>query len=242
MAAITRAQVHAAYSLAGPVYDGSTTFEVAAAELRDQHGLNISSARDFLSAYRRMLRGQVFKRSLSASALEYFLSSIFRERGAEFASNAVAASWKHIAYAEAIEKTRLRKLRSVVEAFQSSLSGFPSAQVEASAFEAAVVKSSQDSSAARMKRIKASNPAPATYFAITKVHVRNPDIVAEVLARAAGICGSCKKAAPFLRKAGGTPYLEVHHQIQLAQGGQDTLENAVALCPNCHRELHYGET
>ena len=29
--------------------------------------------------------------------------------------------------------------------------------------------------------------------------------------------------------------------MYLADGGADTVENAIAVCPNCHRELHYGE-
>ena len=28
--------------------------------------------------------------------------------------------------------------------------------------------------------------------------------------------------------------------LRLADGGPDTVENAVALCPNCHRRLHYS--
>jgi predicted HNH restriction endonuclease len=38
-----------------------------------------------------------------------------------------------------------------------------------------------------------------------------------------------------------TPYLEVHHVMPLGEGGDDTLENAAALCPLCHRELHFGK-
>lgn len=45
--------------------------------------------------------------------------------------------------------------------------------------------------------------------------------------------------APFKRES-GSPFLEAHHVRRLADGGEDTIENAVALCPNCHRELHYG--
>ncbi|AWV01316.1 hypothetical protein DM992_11800 [Burkholderia sp. JP2-270] len=54
------------------------------------------------------------------------------------------------------------------------------------------------------------------------------------------ICGGCGKPAPFQRKSTGRPYLEVHHVLPLAQGGHDTVANAIALCPNCHREQHYG--
>ncbi|MGL6002403.1 MAG: HNH endonuclease, partial [Plesiomonas sp.] len=55
-----------------------------------------------------------------------------------------------------------------------------------------------------------------------------------------GCCQKCKNEAPFNRKSDGTPYLEVHHKIFLSDGGEDTVENSIALCPNCHRELHFG--
>ena len=71
--------------------------------------------------------------------------------------------------------------------------------------------------------------------------VRNPDVIADVLERALGICERCGNKAPFTRKSDGTPYLEVHHKIMLAEGGEDTVQNAVALCPNCHRMAHYGD-
>ncbi len=69
---------------------------------------------------------------------------------------------------------------------------------------------------------------------------RNPYVVAEVLYRANGVCGRCSEAAPFVRRSDGKPFLEVHHKLPLAEGGEDTVENAIALCPNCHREAHYA--
>ena len=42
--------------------------------------------------------------------------------------------------------------------------------------------------------------------------------------------------APFAR-ADGDAYLATHHVVWLAQGGSDTVENTVALCPNCHRKM-----
>ena len=36
-------------------------------------------------------------------------------------------------------------------------------------------------------------------------------------------------------------YLETHHIVPLHEGGDDTSENVIALCPNHHREAHYGE-
>ena len=35
-------------------------------------------------------------------------------------------------------------------------------------------------------------------------------------------------------------YLEIHHVKRLADDGSDRITNAIALCPNCHREFHHG--
>jgi len=73
----------------------------------------------------------------------------------------------------------------------------------------------------------------------TRVYKRSPYVVAEVLLRANGKCQSCNRDAPFV-KEDGTPFLEVHHIEWLSKGGEDSVENAIALCPNCHRQAHYG--
>jgi hypothetical protein len=75
---------------------------------------------------------------------------------------------------------------------------------------------------------------------VTTVFVRNPGVIRKVLERAGGFCEDCRAAAPFRRSSDGTPYLEVHHLMRLADGGLDTVENARALCPNCHRRAHDG--
>lgn len=71
-------------------------------------------------------------------------------------------------------------------------------------------------------------------------YARDPDIRAWVLKRAGARCELCSNKAPFV-KEDGTPFLEIHHITQLSHGGPDTPENTVALCPNCHRHLHYGK-
>lgn len=60
-----------------------------------------------------------------------------------------------------------------------------------------------------------------------------------VLSRAGRVCEGCKADAPFATP-GGFPYLEPHHAVGLAKGGPDDPRNVIALCPNCHRRVHYG--
>ena len=68
---------------------------------------------------------------------------------------------------------------------------------------------------------------------------RDVRVVAYVLNVAKGSCEVCTKPSPFT-KSDGAPYLEVHHLRRLADGGSDTVQNTIAVCPNCHRELHHG--
>lgn len=66
------------------------------------------------------------------------------------------------------------------------------------------------------------------------------DLVREyVLERAAGVCECCGREAPFLKKD-GTPFLEVHHIRRLTDSGPDDPRHVAGICPNCHREAHYG--
>ncbi|WP_374725706.1 HNH endonuclease [Tardiphaga robiniae] len=55
-----------------------------------------------------------------------------------------------------------------------------------------------------------------------------------------GVCEECGKEAPFLKESDGKPYLEVHHVTPLSMGGADTIDNTIAVCPNCHRQYHHG--
>jgi 5-methylcytosine-specific restriction protein A len=107
-------------------------------------------------------------------------------------------------------------------------------------FDNAVGKSLSDTTAQRRKRLQTALKTPPRVPIIIWGFARNPDVVAEVTMRAKGECEGCKEKAPFLRRKDETPYLEVHHIKQLADDGEDTVENAIALCPNCHRKKHYG--
>lgn len=116
----------------------------------------------------------------------------------------------------------------------------PSAESWHDAFEARVESARGETAQVRKSRLAKAPRIPPRVNVTTTIYDRNPDVVAEALERAQGICGQCKKPAPFNRKSDDTPYLEAHHKIKLADGGEDTVENAIALCPNCHREAHYG--
>jgi len=240
MASIDLNHIKAAFDSAAKVYDGVSSIEQAAVRLRDDHGLNENSARNFLLQYRCMLNGEVYKRTQSPLALSYFLPKIHETRGREAAENAIAATWMHIAYYEQLQNTRLMKLRKVLTTFENGLSGIFSQKVFEAKFTAAVSESLRTSQFDRQARLAKASKKAKVIQVTTNLYQRNPDVVVEVLLRANGVCEICKQSAPFNRRSDGSPYIEVHHKTQLAHGGDDTVENAIAACPNCHRKAHFG--
>ena len=107
-------------------------------------------------------------------------------------------------------------------------------------FEEKVTKALQLTSEERLSKINNYPEYPSASEKKAVTFNRNPYVVAEVLERANGKCEFCNQFAPFNRISDGTPFLEVHHIKSLSDGGKDTIENAIALCPNCHRGAHYG--
>ncbi|WP_224984855.1 HNH endonuclease [Geomonas agri] len=89
----------------------------------------------------------------------------------------------------------------------------------------------------KMNAVPPGQQSPTQSTITTLSYFRDPSVKTWVLQASRGHCEACTKPAPFANKD-GLPYLEVHHVITLAEGGPDTVNNAVALCPNCHRRCH----
>lgn len=105
--------------------------------------------------------------------------------------------------------------------------------------EKSIKRSISGNDDARRERLKNSNKIPRKISLITSGYIRNSDVIAEVIKRANGICELCGHKAPFYKASDRSLYLEVHHWTPLAEKGEDTVENAAALCPNCHKQAHY---
>lgn len=88
-----------------------------------------------------------------------------------------------------------------------------------------------------VKRSKMSREDRKPQKTETIVYYRDPYLKEMVKRIAEGKCQYCGAKAPFKDK-NNEPYLEEHHVKRLADGGSDTIDNVVAICPNCHRKIH----
>lgn len=85
------------------------------------------------------------------------------------------------------------------------------------------------------------NTEPRTTKVVSDTYNRDLKVKQYTLRRAQGVCDLCEQPAPFTTKS-GEAYLESHHVVPLAKKGKDSIINTVALCPNCHRLMHYGKS
>lgn len=232
--------------IARKVMDGKTTRAEGARILSMKTGIPVSSAGIVIAAYLNISLGLVFKRTLSASDLEFFIASTLNDGNSLRLQNALLALRLHIEYRKSGGFSAI-KSSAILEKYGGNLeeiSGIHKTPIYLNSlineFFEQVDVANELSSEERKKRLLNAPKHPKRVLRLVYVFERNADVVAEVLKRAQGYCEGCKKKAPFQRRSNGTAYLEVHHRQPLSEDGEDTVENAVALCPNCHRKSHFG--
>ncbi len=84
------------------------------------------------------------------------------------------------------------------------------------------------------------NPRPQQIVQTINTYPRNNAIKNYVKKRSNYSCEKPYCNYQAFIKENGERYIEVHHIIPLSEGGEDSIYNTVALCPNCHRALHYA--
>jgi hypothetical protein len=70
-------------------------------------------------------------------------------------------------------------------------------------------------------------------------YIRSREVRSRVLIRSRGRCELCD--SPGFQMSDGSIFMETHHVVPLSENGADIDTNVVALCPNHHREAHYGQ-
>ena len=83
------------------------------------------------------------------------------------------------------------------------------------------------------------NPFPNRAKTVSTFIQRDNNVRRYVLKRSKGKCEYCRRRGFLSRN--GKFYVETHHIIALCNEGRDTVDNVIALCPQHHREAHYGK-
>jgi len=240
---VSDAMIEAAYLCGVDILAGGRTRSAGIAALVRDLDTKERTARAYVDCYIAMRTGRLSKLTVSAKGLRFLLEKIASE-GLPHLAVALGVLQAHIDYLESLwasngKFTRELGMRAVCDEFTAAVRSQAVPHPSIEAFEAEVLAKLKLTPKERAQELQSASGKPGSYIVFTRVFHRSPSVVAEVLLRAGGVCEGCRKPAPFAR-ADGRPYLEVHHRVRLADDGLDTVANAIALCPNCHRESHYG--
>ena len=195
-----------------------------------------ASVRSYLEMRQKDLEGKKYKKKeyyqrLSTQFSRTEKSFEYRMQNISYVFSLMGRDWvKGLKPAKNVGVNVFREIEEIIAAFENKLPN------EYASFQNDVVNSRKNT-----KKIPPiGSKKPKKSLTSSTKYLRDPEVVAWVLNFANGICECCKRSAPFIKEDGDT-FLEVHHLKQLADGGSDTTTNAIAVCPNCHRELHFGK-
>lgn len=247
MGNITDTMIDRAYELAKLVRTEAMKPSDATRELEQEMGMAPKSAVAYMHALRHLARGDRYTRRISNTAAKRYLQFFERDDGRGGLERALTSFKAHTQY---LENTRTKQSQPgmwrIIDEFSRRLGREPIRIESLANFRGREEAEWQTARTLTMEELKAraltARAGPVTPVVLTTAYrQRNPFVREYVLRQAAGICQACGEPAPFKRKGYKEPFLEVHHLIPLAEDGDDTVENAIALCPNCHREAHHGE-
>lgn len=90
------------------------------------------------------------------------------------------------------------------------------------------------------KVLEVSHAKPEKREYLIETYARNKGWVAEAKNRFGVYC-MCSHCKNTFNKPDGFPYIEVHHIIPMAEGGEDGLWNLAVLCAHHHRMAHFAD-
>lgn len=90
------------------------------------------------------------------------------------------------------------------------------------------------------KVLEVSQARPEKREYLIETYARNKGWVAEAKNQFGVYC-MCFHCKNTFNKPDGSPYIEVHHIIPMAEGGEDGLWNLAVLCAHHHRMAHFAD-
>jgi len=231
--------VPVAYSLAKEVYLDNITFTEGTRRLVKDYKLNPHSAADYITNFRCMRDGQIFKRTNNAFSLNYFLENIQKDFGNSGLKNALHAFSLHIPYYETSGKKKVNavQMREIHRYFSLKLN-LNLDEIEQSEIESQLLGGKKDKNKviAELLAVKQSDAETVIINHVT--YKRDNATVAKIKYVRDFQCQIC---AGFVLMKNGSRYVEAAHITPKHEKGCETPSNILVLCPNHHKEFDLGD-
>lgn len=202
------------------------TMTGAARKISAATGMAQSSAMTHVINLRHMLRGERYRRRLSAQTTEAFLDFILRDYGQEGLRRALSALMQHIEYYEATSGTNSVSDRAIHARFKE----IAEREQEPPSFPDEVQGNPEQYVEGAVKQV------------LVNMYERSQEARNACIAHYGCKCTVCGFDFESAYGELGRGYIHVHHLQELSTIGAEYVVDYIAhlrpVCPNCHAMLH----
>lgn len=224
MSKITLDIIERVYKISKQFYFSEITFSQAVDILVSSHKMNKNSMADYIYAFKHLMEGEEYTRTISYAGTKYYLENILKDFGIEKFEKAIASVKLHIKYYENLQNITMKKQRKLLE----ELTNLESSNI---------VYPDEISKNEEIKILEGSKKQ-----VLVNVYERDTKARQACLEEFGYICKIC--GFDFEKKYGliGKEFIHVHHLIPLSEIKEEyevnPIEDLIPVCPNCHAMLH----
>lgn len=224
MSKITLDIIKKVYKISKKFYFSEITFSEAVNILATSYEMNKNSMADYIYAFKHLMDGEEYTRTISYTGTKYYLENILKDFGIDKFQKAIYSVQLHINYYEKLQNITMKKQRKLLEELTNLKSNN-------------IVYPDEISKKEETKILEGSKKQ-----VLVNVYERDSKARQKCLDKFGYICKICN--FDFEKKYGsiGKEFIHVHHLIPLSELNKEyevnPLEDLIPVCPNCHAMLH----
>lgn len=227
----------AAYGYAKKVIEKQLTFTEARDQLAEEQRMNPNSAVGLINNVKAMVKGEEYKRTTNLFTVSLILSRIQADFGDYVLAKALGSVEKHIDYYENRTGTTLRSLRQLIIDQWAK----PSPETDAQEQEEIISRLTTEHVTENIliSRLKQLPLTSAERITVNSHSYRRNNYAVALLKMIRRF--SCQICGTTIPKMNGF-YAEAAHITPKHEGGDESPQNILILCPNHHKEFDLGDT
>ena len=227
MPQITLEVIQDVYSSAKKIYFENKKISNEIRNLNYKYNVKESSLSDYIYAFKHMMNGERYTRTINYTATKYYLENILKDFGYKYFKNALYSLELHINYYEGIQNITMKKQRRLLEEF-NSIKDF---EINEIIYPDEINNQDNNSLFEGSKK-----------QIIVNSYERNPKARQECIKYYGKKCFVC--GFDFEEKYGeiGKGFIHIHHIKPLSEINEEYEVNPIQdlrpVCPNCHAMIH----
>lgn len=224
MPKITLDIIEKAYDISKHFYFSKISFSQAVDNLVNSYNMNRNSMADYIYAFKHIMDGELYTRTISYVGTKYYLENILKDFGEDKFNDAIISVKLHIDYYEKLQNITMKKQRKLLQELvhlKPNNIVYPDEITEKE--ESKILEGSK-------KQV------------LVNIYERDTKARQACLDEFGYICKICN--FDFEKRYGliGKEFIHVHHLIPLSEIKKEyelnPKKDLIPVCPNCHAMLH----